>query len=309
MTTAPLPRYAVLLTGHGTVERAEDIPEFLLGIRRGRPAPAELVEEVTRRLEIIGGSPFRRLSESQADALQQRLNIPVRAAARLWHPRIEAVLGELVDQGITKVISLPMAPQSVHVYQAAVQQAAQEIRAKRNVSLDIVEVGDWAANAGLIAAISNEIDATLRNVDGADVAKVPVLLSFHSLPLRAIQAGDPYEKQVKEMCDAIVAHRNDGRSYQIVYQSKGFDGGQWLGPELLETIDRLAEQGHQHVVVSAAGFLVDHVEVLYDIDIEAKKHAESRGVTLHRAPSVNVSPTLITALAELCAGHLEASHS
>lgn len=291
---------AVLLSGHGTVERAEEIPGFLSNIRRGRPTPQSIIDEVTHRFERIGGSPLRRISDEQAKALESRLGIPVVAAGRLWHPYLADVLESLVQRGVERVISLPMAPQSVHVYHAALREVCAARQAAGKPVPRVVEVPSWGAEPALLDAFSASIDRALLTFEEDRRSRVVVLLSFHSLPLRAVAAGDPYEQQVRDMCAALIARRNEAdRRIQIVFQSQSMDGGEWLGPDLSSTLRKLGAEGDRDVVIAALGFLADHTEVLYDIDIEAQQIATEAGVHLVRADSLNVAAGLIDALTAL----------
>jgi ferrochelatase len=291
---------AVMLSGHGTVERAEEIPGFLSNIRRGRHTPQAIVDEVTHRFQRIGGSPLRRISEEQARALEARLGLPVVAAGRLWHPYLADVLEGLVQRGVERVISLPMAPQSVHVYNAALHEVCEARRAAGKPTPRIVEVPSWGEEPALLDAFSTSIDHALLQFDDSARSSAVILLSFHSLPLRAIAAGDPYEEQVRRMCAALIARRAEpGRRVEIVFQSQGMDGGEWLGPDLSSTLRKLGGEGSRDVVIAAMGFLADHTEVLYDIDIEAQQIAKEAGVRLVRAESLNTAPGLIDALSAL----------
>ena len=284
---------AVLLSCHGTVESTADLPAFLNNIRRGRPTPAHLIEEVTRRFEAIGGSPLMRITRAQADALAERTGVRVAVAGRLWHPYPKEVLAGLAADGVRKIISLPLAPQSVHVYHAAVREAAAAFP-----DMTIVEVPAWGNEPRLIDGFVEVIDEALAPVPEAERAAVPVVLTAHSLPRRIIDAGDPYERDFRAMA-ALVAARVEARGnpVRVSFQSQGATNDVWLGPDLPETFRALAEAGARDVAVAPIGFVADHVETLYDLDIEAKALAEGLGLTLRRATAMNVRPAFIDALA------------
>jgi ferrochelatase len=284
---------AVLCTCHGTVERVEDIPAFLANIRRGRPTPPAIVQEVTHRFQRIGGSPLMKTTRAQADALAARLGVPVRVAGRLWGPYPAEVIADLVREGTTRLISLPLAPQSVDVYHAQVREAA-----KQHAGLELVEAPAWGLEPALIDAFVETVDEALARFPEGERASVPVILSAHSLPQRIIDMGDPYEKQFRAMAagvgDRLAARGNPVR---IAFQSQGMDGGAWLGPDLPATFAELAATGARAAIVAPIGFVADHVETLYDLDIEAPGLAERVGLSrFERAPALNARPRFIDAL-------------
>ena len=284
---------AVLCTCHGTVDRIEDIPAFLANIRRGRPTPPAIVAEVTHRFQHIGGSPLMRTTAAQASALEERLGVPVRGAGRLWGPYPKEVITEMVREGVTTLISLPLAPQSVDVYHASVREAAAA-----HPGLSLREAPSWGLEPALAEAFVETIDEALARFPEAERASVPVILSAHSLPKRVIDAGDPYEQQFRAMAAAVAALvEARGNPTRVAFQSQGMDGGAWLGPDLPATFADLAQGGAKAALVAPIGFVADHVETLYDLDVEAPRLAEKAGLTrFERAPALNVRPRFIDAL-------------
>jgi ferrochelatase len=287
---------AVLLTCHGTVDRIEDIPAFLQNIRRGRPTPQAIVDEVAHRFTKIGGSPLMRITGEQARALEEKIGMPVRVAGRLWAPFPAEVIGEMVREGVTTLISLPLAPQSVDVYQAGVRAAASA-----HPELELRLAPAWGTEPALIEAFVETIDEALARFPEEERAKVPVILSAHSLPQRLIDAGDPYEKQFRAMAaEVAVKVVARGNPVRIAFQSQGMDGGAWLGPDLPKTFAELAAGGAKSALVAPIGFLSEHVETLYDLDIEAPNLARAAGLErFERAPAVNARPRLVEALAQV----------
>jgi ferrochelatase len=286
---------AILVSCHGTVESTSDIPAFLANIRRGRPTPPHLVEEVTRRFVAIGGSPLMRTTREQAALLAERVGVRVAACARLWHPYPKEVLAQLVADGVQRVVSLPLAPQSVHVYHATVREAAAAFP-----GLTLVEVPAWGDEPRLIDAFVETVDEALAQLPASDRASAPVVLTAHSLPQRVIDAGDPYERDFRAMASRVadrVAAR--GNPVHVAFQSQGATNDVWLGPDLPTTFRALKDQGARHVVVAPIGFVADHVETLYDLDIEAKVLAESLGLGFARAAALNTRPAFIDALANV----------
>jgi ferrochelatase len=287
---------AVLLTCHGTIENASDIPGFLANIRRGRPSPPHVIEEVKRRFEVIGGSPLMRITAAQAGALEARLRIPVRIAGRLWEPYPKAVIDALVKEGITTLISLPLAPQSVEVYHAAVREAVSA-----HPGLELRLAPAWGREPALINAFVESIDEALDRFPEEHRTRVPVLLTAHSLPQQVIDAGDSYERQFRGMADDTAARVSArGNPVMVAFQSQGMDGGAWLGPDLPTTFAKLSETGAREAVIAPIGFVADHVETLYDLDVEAPTLAARAGIVrLERAAAMNTRPRFIDALEKI----------
>jgi ferrochelatase len=284
---------AVLLTCHGTIEKTADIPAFLANIRHGRPTPQAVVDEVTRRFEKVGGSPLMGITAAQARALQERLGVPVRFAGRLWEPYPKAVIDALVKEGTTTLISLPLAPQSVHVYHAPVREAAAA-----HPGLELRCAPPWGQEPALIDAFVESIDEARGRLPEGLRDHAPVLLTAHSLPQRIIDAGDPYEQQFRAMAGEVAARVSArGNPVHIAFQSQGMDGGAWLGPDLPQTFAKLAAAGAEAVVIGPIGFVAEHTETLYDLDIEAPLLAKRAGVSrLERARAMNDHPRFIDAL-------------
>lgn len=284
---------AVLLSCHGTVSNLDDVPAFLQNIRRGRPTPPELIEEVKHRLAHIGGSPLMKIADEQARGLEARIGIPCAAAGRLWHPYPHEVLKRLYESGARKILSLPLAPQSVHVYHGTVREAAAAYP-----DLEVVYAPAWGMEPALLDAFVETIDEALAKVSPDERSSVPVVLSAHSLPKRVIAMGDRYEVEFREMADAVAARLSPrGNVVRIGFQSQGASAEPWLGPDLAEVFASLAAEGHRSVLVSPIGFLAEHVETLYDLDVDAPKLAEKAGLQRFlRAPAVCARPKLIDAL-------------
>lgn len=284
---------AVLLSCHGTVDQVDDLPAFLANIRRGRPTPDAILAEVRRRFEAIGGSPLMRITLDQAAALSSRLGIPVRVAGRLWPPYAVDVATDLVRDGITTLISLPLAPQSVDIYHADVRKAALA-----HPEIELRCAPAWGLEPRLIAAFAEVIDQGLARFSEPLRAKVPVILSAHSLPRRVVLAGDPYEREFLAMARAVGDDLSSrGNPVHVAFQSQGMDGGDWLGPDLATVFATIAASGARSALIAAIGFVADHVETLYDLDIEAPTIAARAGIDhLGRAPSLNARPAFIDAL-------------
>ncbi len=283
---------AVILTCHGTISDLADLEAFLRNVRRGHPAPPELVAEVRRRYEIIGPSPLMSTSRRQAELLEARLGVPCRAAGRLWHPYPAEVLGELAALGAKRVLSLPLAPQSVHVYHGAVEEAA----AKMN-DMTVIRAPSWGEEPALLDAFAATIEEALVRLGESEPARTEILLTAHSLPTRVIAAGDPYEKDFRAMA-ARVAERFVSRGYpvEVAFQSQGASGGPWLGPDFVEVMRQAASRGARAAVVAPIGFISEHVETLYDLDVDGAAAAREAGLAYARAPAVGARDAVIDAL-------------
>ncbi len=296
----------VLLISHGTVDNLDDLPVFLRNIRRGHAAPPELLAEVRRRYEAIGGkSPLNEITQAIAVALEERLGFPVRMANRLFKPYAGDVLANFARNGITKVLTIPMAQHSAKIYGAAVQTAALELTAHGDQKLEVSCAPNWGKEPLLVQAYADAIRAAIHAVPESERAKTTVVLSAHSLPTSVIAAGDPYETEFRESADLIARAVGPSMTHHVVcFQSQGMStpGGPpvtWLGPGLEATLDAIKERGDTRVIVAPVGFLADHVEILYDIDVEAKAWAASRNLTLTRTASLNSSPLLLDTLEKL----------
>jgi ferrochelatase len=266
----------VLLVSHGSVDRLEDLPAFLANIRRGHPAPPELVAEVTRRYQVIGGSPLNAINKELAQRLQDELAMPVRAANRLWHPYPAEAIAELK---VDRLAMIPLAQHSAHVYAEAVKKVAPHAVCAPN----------WGNAPDLIEAQASTIRPLVRQA---------LLLTAHSLPKSVIAAGDAYEKEFRASCAAV--GRAVGVEPVVAFQSQGMGTSvEWLGPDLASALDSIEARGQSHVVIAPIGFLADHVEILYDIDVEAQAMAKERGLTLVRAPSLNAGDAIVKVLARI----------
>lgn len=291
----------ILLVAHGTVDNLDDLPAFVGRIRHGRPPPPGLIDELRRRYEAIGGSPLLRTTAEQANALSARTGLPVLVGMRLWEPSVEAALREAVRLGLARLVLVPLAPFSVDVYAAAARRSLEALRPELGASTpELVACEAWGCEPAFIAAQCSALSAHLR-VDSRDSA---VMLTAHSLPRAAIRAGDRYQAEVEASARAIAEQL--GRPCELAYQSQGADGGEWLGPDLRQTFTRLAAAGARQITLSPFGFLADHVETLFDLDIEARAWAGELGLGFERVPALNTAPGLIEALANVTLRALQA---
>jgi protoporphyrin/coproporphyrin ferrochelatase len=291
---------AVLLLAHGSPEKAEDVPEFMRNITSGRPISAEAMKEVEHRYGLIGSSPLLKHTRTQAEGLERLASLPVYIGMRNWHPFIKATVEQMIADGITRAAAICLAPHnsrtSVGLYKkVAVAEAGNRIK------LEFVE--SWHDHPLLTLAFAEKLSPAWKQVSQSAKAKVPVIFTAHSVPKRTIEDGDPYEAQAKETAALVAARVPEigaaASGWKFAFQSQGMSGGEWLGPTVEDTILQLKAAGHRALLVQPIGFVCDHVEVLYDIDIAFKEFAHEQGMTLERTESLNGSTTFAAALADL----------
>jgi ferrochelatase len=298
-----LEKTAVLLLAHGSPESVDQVPEFLLRVTGGRPLPPPVVDEVKHRYGLIGRSPLTDLTLKQGELLADELGLPVYVGMRNWKPFIADAVGAMTADGVEHVVAICLAPQnsrtSVGLYRSALtgNQATP-------FSIDFVD--SWHDHPLLIKAFAEKLRAGWdRACREAESRKVPIIFTAHSVPERTIADGDPYESQAKETASLVArATGLTPEDWTFAFQSQGMSGGAWLGPRVEDTILCLKEQGDRAVFVQPIGFLCDHVEIFYDIDIGFKQFAQKEGMRLWRAESLNDSPLLTAALAALTRSRL-----
>ncbi|MGA8151202.1 MAG: ferrochelatase [Terriglobales bacterium] len=303
MTTSSNPsKTAVLLLAHGSPDAVEEVPEFLLQVTGGRPLPPPVVEEVRHRYSLIGRSPLTTLTRKQGELLARELGVPVYVGMRNWKPFIADALRAMTSDGVTRAAVICLAPQnsrtSVGLYRSAL--------ASNNgtpFSIDFVE--SWHDHPLLVQAFAEKLTEGWQRACGELGAKAPIIFTAHSVPERTIVEGDPYESQAKETALLVASQASFASAdWDFAFQSQGMSGGEWLGPTVESTILRLKEKGHRGIFVQPIGFLCDHVEVLYDIDIGFRQFAGKEGLRLWRADSLNDSPLLAKALADIARSRL-----
>lgn len=287
----------------------ENVEPFLLDVRGGRPTPPALVEEIRERYRATGGkSPAVGITQSVARKMEQRLNesghgrYRVYVGLRHWHPFIKETYAELLKEYPERVIGFCMAPQQSSLSTGAYQKKVEEARSAFQSAVPVSYVGSWNRHPKLIAAIVEQINQALLKFPAAVRAAVPVLFTAHSLPERIVAMNDPYPDEVKGTVDAVTA-RLGSRPTAFAYQSQGRSSEPWLGPTVEATLDRLQQAGHRHVLVAPIGFICDHVETLFDIDIELKHLASAKGMQLERMAMLNDQPSLVDVLLDVLAAH------
>ncbi len=291
-------KWGVLLLAHGAPDRLEDIPAFLLNVRGGRKLPDAAVNEIIRRYRLIGGSPLLRLTTMQAQGLAQRLGRPIYLGMRNWKPFISDAVREISAGGVERVVAICLAPQnsrtSIGLYKRHLFEAME--RHAPAVRVDFIE--NWHDHPGLVEAFRERVATTLTRVQAEAGGPVPVIFTAHSVPQKTIEDGDPYEQQVRETA-ALVAKALDLEEYEVAFQSQGMTSEPWIGPTVESLIDQATARGQRHILLAPVGFVCDHVEILYDIDVVFREYGKARGMTVHRSESLNDSPLFIEALAAI----------
>lgn len=295
---------AVLLLAHGTPEAVDQVPEFLLKVTGGRPLPPSVVEEIKHRYSLIGRSPLTEYTMKQAEALARELNLPVYVGMRNWKPFIADTVRAMGAAGVQRAIAICLAPHdsrtSVGLYRKAVLDEAPPF--------PVEFIDNWHDHPLLARAFAEKLRVGWERACREMGARVPVIFTAHSVPQRTIAEGDPYEEQARETA-ALVAIEVPGLTmdgWTFAFQSQGMSGGAWLGPTVEDTILQLKAKGHGGIFIQPIGFLCDHVEVLYDVDIMFREFAEKNGMRLWRAESLNESPALVAALAAVARSRLGA---
>jgi ferrochelatase len=297
------PKSAILLLAHGSPESPADIPEFMKHITGGRPVPDAVIKEVTHRYSLIGKSPLTEITMRQAEALQASLGLPVYVGMRNWRPFISDAVQQMIASGINKVVAICLAPQnsstSVGLYGKAL---ADECKSEMTIQF----VDSWHDHLLLIQAFAERLEPVWRQASAEIGSALPVIFTAHSVPMRTIHAGDPYEKQAKETAQ-LVGQRITGLTPELqhfAFQSQGMTGGPWLGPTVETVMLEQKRRGYKGVVIAPVGFVCDHVEVLYDIDINFRQFAHEQQLKMWRPESLNTAPTFIGALSKLASTRL-----
>jgi ferrochelatase len=308
-------KQAVLLLAHGTPETVDQIPQYLRNVTSGRPLPQPVVEEIQHRYSLIGKSPLTEITVEQARLVQAELAssghaVSVYIGMRNWRPYIPEVVRQMRADGVEEIAVLCLAPQnsrtSVGLYRRAVEAEAAGLR------IDFTE--GWANHPLLVQAFAERLRPAFNKLSAEAGAPVPVLFTAHSVPCRTIQApgaedalprlwpgaaADPYAEEAKRTAALVAALVPEIPRWLFAFQSQGASGGPWIGPTVEETLDALAAEGVRNLVLQPIGFLCDHVEILFDVDILFRGYAGKLGIRLERPESLNASLTLAKAVADL----------
>ena len=299
------PTTGVLLMAYGTPNSLDEVESYSQDIRGGRTPTPEQVQVPPAKYRKVGGrTPLLDITREVAAALEQRLNgagagtCKVYVGMKHWHPYIAEAIDQIAGDGVEELIAIPLAPNysqmSTDGYRNSIVEALRS--QSRPISVRLIE--SWHANPLFIQTVAEKIQEALKGFPPEEVGNVRVVFGAHSLPRRIQQWDDPYQRELNQGCEAV-ARLVGLPSWQFSFQSASQTGEPWLGPDILETLSDLASQGVKHVLTVAIGFVADHLEILYDIDIEAQELAEGLGLNLRRTEMPNASPTFVDALADL----------
>jgi len=311
-----MPKQAVLLLAHGTPDTVEQIPEYLRNVVSGRPMPQSVIEEIQHRYALIGHSPLTEITMEQARLVEAQLAaggnaVPVYVGMRNWRPYIPDVVRQMRADGIEEFAVICMAPQnsrtSVGLYRRAVEAESSGLR------FDFTE--GWAQHPLLADAFAERLKPACTRLSDAVGAPVPVLFTAHSVPCRTIQTpivsegqprlwpagqgADPYAEEAKRTAALVAAHLPEIPRWWFAFQSQGASGGPWIGPTVEQTLESIAADGVKSIILQPIGFLCDHVEILFDVDILFHGFAANLGIRLERPESLNNSVILSKAVADL----------
>jgi ferrochelatase len=310
-------KQAVLLLAHGTPETVEQIPEYLRNVVSGRPVPQAVIEEIQHRYALIGHSPLTEITFEQARLVEAELaaagdKVPVYVGMRNWKPYIPEVVRQMRADGIEEAAVICMAPQnsrtSVGLYRRAAEAEAGGLR------IDFTE--GWARHPLLADAFAERLRPALAKLSAEVGEPVPVLFTAHSVPTRTVEAPpagaesagprlwpgqgvDPYADEARHTAELVAERVPEIPKWWFAFQSQGASGGPWLGPSVEETIQRIAGEGVKAIVLQPIGFLCDHVEILYDVDILFREFAIQHSIRIERPESLNTSNALAQAIGDL----------
>jgi ferrochelatase len=277
---------AVVLMAYGSPAGPEDVRPYLEDVRGGRPVSDEAVEELAERYRRIGGrSPLDDVTEAQRAALERELGTPVFVGMKHWRPRIADAVEAALAGGATRIVGLVLAPHYSGMSIGGYRERLEEALGGR---AELVLVESWHDEPAFLDVLAERV----RRTDAW------VVFTAHSLPERILADGDPYREQLLETA-RLVAERAGLERWSFAFQSASATGEPWLGPDVLEELERLRTDGVDEVLVAPVGFVSDHLEILWDLDVEAREKAEELGLELSRIESLNDDPAFVRALADI----------
>ena len=291
---------AVLLMAYGSPNSLEEVGDYLHQVRGGRPTTDEEVERLRERYRRVGGrTPLLNITLAQGRALQDKIDA-MRLSARVyvgmkhWHPYVEDTVETIVREGASSIVGLALAPHysklSIGGYENAIRRGLAKTK---QVPLSMIP--NWHTEPNLIQALSQRVREGLDSMERPFSAVV--LFTAHSLPKRFVSTEDPYKSQLRETSQ-LVADRAGAGFWDFAFQSAGDPPDSWLGPLFKEKIEELSKKGFHEILICPVGFVSDHLEILYDLDIEARGFGHSIGVKVTRTSSLNDDPVFVEALAQ-----------
>jgi len=287
-------RAAVVAMAYGSPDRPEDVPAYFADVRGGRPVPQERVDELVERYRRIGFSPLNEVTERQRAALERELGMPVHVGMKHWTPWIADAVEQALAGGAEELVGLVLAPHYSRISIGGYRDRLEHALAGR-AALRFIE--SWHAHEPFVDVVASRVRGTDAHV----------VFTAHSLPERIIAEGDPYRDEL--LTTARLAAERAGipdERWSFAFQSESPTGEPWLGPDILHHLDTLAAAGVGKVLVAPIGFVADHLEILWDIDVEARERAAALGIELDRVESMNDDPAFISALADLVRKELTA---
>jgi ferrochelatase len=290
----------LLVMAYGGPDKLEEVEPYLMDVRGYRATAPEIVHEVRERYREIGGrSPILERTRAQADAIEsvlneQRQDFKAFVGMRHWHPFIQDTLAEMRAQGIERTVGLVMAP---HFSRMSIQAYFNKIEEAKS-GMQIAKIHDWHLMPEYLDALTDRVRTALERFPESVRQDVPVIFTAHSLPERILEWGDPYPLQLLATTDALM-ERLGPRPYEFAYQSAAISTDPWLGPDASEVMERYAAEGRQHMLICPIGFVCEHVEILYDIDVVYQNLAKNLGVQLERIEMLNDEPQMIRGLGGL----------
>lgn len=295
-----------MLMAYGGPDKLDDVRPYLMDVRNYRPTSDELVAEIAGRYEQIGGrSPILELTQAEAAGIEAALNDlagegerwKVWLAMRHWHPFIKDVMVEMEQAGVERAVGMVMAP---HFSNMSIGAYFKRVDATES-AIEVAPVKSWNLNPGYLDALFDRLSDGIQKFPVDQQNDVPIIFTAHSLPERILENNDPYPDELRATVDAMV-ERIPGREWHWAYQSAAMTPDPWLGPDAGEVIRQLHEQGKQNVLICPIGFVCEHVEILFDIDIEFRHLAESLGMHLERIEMLNDHPVMLAGLAQVARG-------
>ena len=298
----------VLIMAYGGPKSLDEVEPYLADIRGGRPTSQELIDEITERYRVIGGSsPILEITTAQAQGVEAALNDADAQAAGLqyrayvgmrhWYPYIEEIVPKMLADGVDEIAAIVMAPHysrmSVGAYMGKLDKALQQAE----TTIPVTQVRSWKDEPAFIDAVARKVSEALEHhFSEEERADVPILFTAHSLPARFLESGDQYPQELEASME-LVARKLKPKNYRFAFQSQGSTADPWLGPSVEDTLEILKNEGHTNLLLVPFGFVCDHVEVLFDVDVEHKEQAQELGIRLERPEMLNDDPGLIEAVA------------
>lgn len=285
-------RDAVLLMAYGGPESLDELEPYLLDVRAGRPLSPEFLADIRSRYVLIGGkSPLRERTFEQAKALESELGVKTYVGMRHWKPFIGQTFEQIAADGVTDVVAIAMAPHYSRMSVGAYRRNVEDARARVHGGINVRYVASWHDHPLFLDAVAEQ--ARRAGIEGRFV-----IFTAHSLPERILSDGDPYHDEFVSSANAV-ADRLGLKEWRWAYQSAGATDDKWLGPDVINILDTLSVKRIRDILIVPIGFVCDHVEVLYDVDILYRDYAASKGMSLTRSPSLNATPSFIRALAAI----------